>query len=272
MNAGASFGDRTMNLLNDKRTASVASTVDVELIRIEKSDFFDITNVRDEKGMVNRAAKLLQISHFASAPGGFVERIAPFTQIITYEPNENIIFEGTDNYKLFFIVKGICHCTKVVPFVKRLVSSTYSGKTYKVIAHESGTVLQSDDEPFKEQLKIQELDTGDFYPDIPPPKEAKKNEDVLYINKNQYLEQLKAEDPADMSTKAYVSVVANTKVEVVALSRIDYAEYATSDMILSIINSKTVFKVPITKLQETYLEKRQWDVHKKKVVADVLKK
>jgi hypothetical protein len=43
MNAGASFGDRTMNLLNDKRTASVASTMDVELIRIDKSDFFDVS-------------------------------------------------------------------------------------------------------------------------------------------------------------------------------------------------------------------------------------
>jgi hypothetical protein len=42
MNAGASFGDRTMNLLNDKRTASVASTMDVELLRIEKADFFDV--------------------------------------------------------------------------------------------------------------------------------------------------------------------------------------------------------------------------------------
>ena len=45
MNAGASFGDRTMNMLNDKRTASVASTMDVELIRIDKSDFFDASSI-----------------------------------------------------------------------------------------------------------------------------------------------------------------------------------------------------------------------------------
>lgn len=42
MNAGASFGDRTMNMLNDKRTASVATTTETELIRIDKSDFFDV--------------------------------------------------------------------------------------------------------------------------------------------------------------------------------------------------------------------------------------
>ena len=42
MNAGASFGDRTMNLLNDKRTACVGSTMDVELLSIAKADFFDV--------------------------------------------------------------------------------------------------------------------------------------------------------------------------------------------------------------------------------------
>ena len=42
MGAGASFGDRTMNMLNDKRTASVASTGDVELLKIDKTDFFDV--------------------------------------------------------------------------------------------------------------------------------------------------------------------------------------------------------------------------------------
>jgi hypothetical protein len=40
--AGTSFGDRTMNMLNDKRTASVASTMDIEMLKIDKTDFFDV--------------------------------------------------------------------------------------------------------------------------------------------------------------------------------------------------------------------------------------
>jgi hypothetical protein len=42
--AGTSFGDRTMNMLNDKRTASVASTKDIEMLKIDKTDFFDVLN------------------------------------------------------------------------------------------------------------------------------------------------------------------------------------------------------------------------------------
>lgn len=48
MSAGLSFGDRTMHLLNDVRTANVGSISDVELIKVDKSDFFDVTNKVDE--------------------------------------------------------------------------------------------------------------------------------------------------------------------------------------------------------------------------------
>ncbi len=36
LNAGDSFGDRTMNQTNDKRTASVSSSTEVYLLHIDK--------------------------------------------------------------------------------------------------------------------------------------------------------------------------------------------------------------------------------------------
>jgi hypothetical protein len=231
-----------------------------------------ITNVRDEKGMASRSAKLLQIPHFAAAPGGFVERITPFTQIITYEPNEVILAEGIANYKLFWLIRGTCHCLKTVPLIKRLMNSNYAGKTYKFLASEAGMTLGPEDELFKEKLTIHELDPGQNFPDLPLPKGAKAHEDVLYVNKKDYIDQLKKEEPDDEDTKAYISVVAKSKVEVVCVNQTDYCEYADADMLLSIINSKSVFRPAMKTLQDSYLEKRQWQTFKKKLVSEVTSK
>ncbi|KAK6096689.1 hypothetical protein MT418_003512 [Batrachochytrium dendrobatidis] len=47
LNTGDSFGDRTMNLLNDRRTACVGTTTYTELLRINKSDFFKVVLLLD---------------------------------------------------------------------------------------------------------------------------------------------------------------------------------------------------------------------------------
>lgn len=214
----------------------------------------------------------MQVPHFASAPGGFVERITPFVQIITFEPGEQIVNEGSQNYKLFWLVKGTCHCIKILPLVKRLMNANYAGKTYKVIPNNPGMVLEKNDEAIREQVNIQEMEIGSHFPDLPLPRGAKPMEEVLYVNKREYMEQIKKEDPTEDSTKAFVSIIAKTKVEVACVNQTDYVEFANNDMILSIINSKNIFRVPIAQLQDSYLEKRQWVSYKKKLVNEVTSK
>jgi hypothetical protein len=161
---------------------------------------------------------------------------------------------------------------KIVPFVKRLVSSNYAGKTYQVLAHENNTVLGTDDELFKEVLTIQEIEPGHNFPDMPLPKGAKIEEDTLYVNKKEYKEQLQKEDPSDLNNQAFVSILAKTKIEVACIKITDYADFATNDMLLEIINSKIIFRLPMNKLQESYLEKRNWQMYKKKLMSEVTHK
>ncbi len=149
------------------------------------------------------------------------------------------------------------------------MNANYAGKTYKVVPHEPGMVLEKTDEALKELVTIQEMEIGSHFPDLPLPKGAKPTEECLYINKRDYAEQLKKEDPTEGAAKAFVSIVAKTKVEVACVNQTDYVEFANNDMILSIINSKNLFRVPIAQLQESYLEKRQWVSYKKKLVNQV---
>ena len=211
----------------------------------------------------------MQVPHFSSAPGGFVERIAPFIQLITYEPNERILNEGAENNKIFWLLKGSCHCTKLLPFIKRLVNSNYAGKTYQILPSKPGDVLGPDDEILREFVTIHEVEPGNNFPDMPVPRGSNPAEEVLYVNKKEYGEQLRKEDPTDMTSKADVSVIAKTKVEVAIINRVDYADYANIDMILEIINTKNIYRVPMNQLQDSYMEKRNWATYKKKLISEV---
>lgn len=223
--------------------------------------------------MASRAAKILQVPHFSTAPGGFVERIAPFVQVITYEPNEYILNEGAENNKIFWLLKGTCQCIKMLPFTKKTVNETYSGKNIQVRPFIAGkTVLEPGEEFFYEFATTQEVELGQNFVDLPVPTGGSLTEHCFYVNKRDYLEQLKNEDPRDLNSKAAVSIVAKTKVEALCINRVDYANLASNDMLLSIINSKGIYRIPISQLQESYLTTRKWNAHKKKVVADVVTK
>ena len=223
--------------------------------------------------MASRSAKILQIPHFSTAPGGFVERITPFSQVITYEPNEYILREGVENNKIFWLVKGSCQCIKMLPFVKKTITENYAGKKVQVIPLEVGkTKLEKDDEFMYEFATIYEIEPGFNFPEIPVPNGSSLTNEVFYVNKKEYSEQLAKEDPSDMNSKAAVSIVAKTKVEVICVNRSDYTSIASTDMILTIINSKNIYRIPISQLQESYLEGRKWNQYKKKVMSDVVSK
>ncbi|KAI8925291.1 hypothetical protein BC831DRAFT_277077 [Entophlyctis helioformis] len=282
LNAGESFGDRTMNLLNDKRTASVATTVESEFLKIDKSDFFDITNVRDEKSIANRIAEVSRIPLFASTRFGFVEKMTSFCQFVTYEPNETIVLEGSSNIRVYWVLKGVCKCFKVVPFHRKRLGTTYEAgdKTmlvpYDPASHAGGQVKEED--IVKQLLAIQELEFGSYFPDFPPPPVPSGADAAggvgssLYnptFDKAAYIKLLETEDPTNPRTKAAASVVATTKVEVLCMNRAELAKIASESMLQELIAQDHVFNVTLAQLQEAYLGKLNWDNYRKKVSDEV---
>jgi hypothetical protein len=132
--------------------------------------------------------------------------------------------------------------------------------------------LEPDEEFLYEFVTTQEVDVGQNFVDFPVPTGGSLTEHCFYVNKKDYMEQIRKEDPGDLNNKAAVSIFAKTKVEVICINRIDYALLASTDMILLLINSKDIYRIPLLQLQESYLTTRKWNAHKKKVIADVVTK
>lgn len=161
----------------------------------------------------------------------------------------------------------------MLPFTKKTVNETYGAKTVQVSPYETGkSGLDAGEEFFYEFAITHEVELGGNFVDLPVPTGGSLTEHCFYVNNRDYLEQLKNEDPSDLNSKAGVSIVAKTKVEALCINRVDYIRLATNDMILSIINTKDIYRIPIAQLQESYLNTRKWNAYKKKVVADVVSK
>eukprot|EP00842_Homolaphlyctis_polyrhiza_P004546 jgi/Hompol1/5092/HPOL_000488-RA len=269
MNAGDSFGDRTMNLLNDKRTASVATTMESEFLIIDKADFFNITNVNDGKHIANRIAEINKIPLLSAAEGAFAEKIVAFSQFVTYEPNEPIVLEGANNYKIYFIVRGVCKCMKVVPFHKKHLGTNYeSGDKTMLVPYDPTTQPSNKHLDIVETLlAIQDMITGDYFP--PLPNLLGELYSVRSIDKDKYIKLLEVEDPSKDTHTLRCSVVATTKIEILSINVVEFVRYAPESMLYEMLQQDHVFNVPIAQLQEVYLGKVNWDKYRKKISDEV---
>ncbi|KAL2916040.1 hypothetical protein HK105_204464 [Polyrhizophydium stewartii] len=271
LNAGESFGDRTMNLLNDKRTASVATTTDSEFLKIDKSDFFDITNIYDEKHMANRIGEISQIPLIGAAEGGFLEKIKSFCSFITFEPNEPIVLEGSSNVKVYWILKGTCKCLKVVPFMRKHLGATYeSGERTVLVPYDPllrTSALKDDDDITRQLLAINELSFGDYFPDFPAAPEDYLDHGAF--DRAGYTAPIESEDPTHPNAKAAASVVAATRVEVICVNRAEFVRIAPDSVLRRLMTQDHVFKVPLSQVQDLYLSKLSWGNYRKKVSDEV---
>ncbi|KAJ3414967.1 hypothetical protein HDV05_005798 [Chytridiales sp. JEL 0842] len=265
LNTGECFGEYVSE--NVKRTVSIACTMPTELLVVDKEAYCIIRHMTDKENIETRVAALSQVPHFSQAPFSVVEKAAQAAQLFTFQPQETIVFEGVENYKIFWIVSGSCRAVKLVPFLKRLTTpdcATHS-KKYTFIPYEEGvTQIGPNDKLVMQLLKIRELGGGDHFPEMNAAVNMKR------FNKIELMSYLSADAPNRTDAKSYVSVIATTKVEVVGMTRVDYARVATNDMILRVLEDRALLHIPMRQLQDSMLRKRSWELFKKKIVEEII--
>ena len=69
-----------------------------------------------------------------------------------------------------------------------------------------------------------------------------------------------------IDSKSYVSIIATTKVEVICMKRIDYARVSSNEMILKLLADRELLRIPIETLQKIMIERRTWELFKKREV------
>ncbi|KAI9190716.1 uncharacterized protein BJ171DRAFT_67807 [Polychytrium aggregatum] len=197
-----------------------------------------------------------------------------------YEAREIMIVEGAQSACVHWILKGSCRALKKVKFVKRETGTIIGGgKKYSLVAYTDGMPLEETDEVVEQMLCAMELTPGSLYPEFPRYKHYSNQESSIQmalsdeernINKLELIARLTYEDPDDQALGSYYSIVANTKCEIAVMSRVDYVRLASNEMVKSVLMDRESYIVPVQRLQDVFLEKRNWDMYKRKVVAGLV--
>ncbi|KAI8925286.1 hypothetical protein BC831DRAFT_512637 [Entophlyctis helioformis] len=281
LNPGDSFG--RVQLLKDNNTACISTLMDTELLRIDKEEAAKTSVLNDQQETLSQ---LRRVPHF-SLSDSFIKECSSMFTVLTYEPNETILFEGAKNVLLHWIVVGQCRCTKVVPFLQRKVK-TGAATTRTVLfphttpnsassssAHDQSLMHQVAGEVVSEEivnnlLTIHELGFGDHFPDLPKPPGFAWITEAMF-ERHKYLDYLESMPPQQPEAKSFTSVVANSKVVIASIPLVDYARVAPPKMVLWMFNNACMPVTSVADLQQAYLEKRKWDTYKKEVVKELRK-
>ncbi|KAL2912918.1 hypothetical protein HK105_207589 [Polyrhizophydium stewartii] len=264
---GSSFGDRTMSVLNDKRTATVATVETTEILQIDKRDFMSIAESGSSKELAARAEQLRQLPDFASATKEFLESMLTYSQFVTIESQQTLSTQDTRVLQMFWVLSGSCRCVRTVPFLRRHAAQL-DGQ--QVVPYSTDLPIEPGDEVFSENLNICELSIGDHFPGLRLPSRCQlvrsPRGNVISLDRKECIRAW-AEDPNNVSP---VTVLTNTKVDIMIISQSEFLEMAPLDVLVVMFAQRTALDVPVRSLQMAYLQKRQWEHYKKKVTGEVL--
>ncbi|KAL2917589.1 hypothetical protein HK105_202875 [Polyrhizophydium stewartii] len=258
---GEGFGDRTMNVLHDKRTASVTTIDNTELLRIEKQDYIVYAKQASEE-LTSRIGKISMVRPF-DREAAAIEKLLPCMQFQQFEPQQIIFKDDTASHQLLWVLSGSCRCTKRVPFVKKRIQGEAG---FHYASWDPSRPLEPGEEVVEELLAITELSVGDSFPSLPNlPMPIDQNTMLPKFDRDHYIRLLKDAKPV----VSPVALVANTSMEIMSLSRLEFVQSVDEDSIQYMLEDQnSILNIPIGKLQEAFLQRRQWDTYKKKIRSE----
>ncbi|KAH9268167.1 hypothetical protein BASA84_000362 [Batrachochytrium salamandrivorans] len=237
---------------------SLATLEIVELLRVDKKDYIEYAKKASAE-LIGRASQIAATPPF-DRYSHIIDRLLPHVQFSSYEPQQTIIVENELNPLLMWVMSGSCRCTKHVPFIKKLTSGTnYGGQLFP---YDPALPLEPDNEIVNQLLSISTLSVGDNYPSLPNlPMPTDPRTLIQKFDRNHYLCVLYDQDIAVNS----VNLVANTNTEVMFIARNEFVKVAEADLLEYLLESHDgLMSIPLLKLQEAFLQGKQWDSYKKK--------
>ncbi|KAI8910284.1 hypothetical protein EDD86DRAFT_246666 [Gorgonomyces haynaldii] len=241
MNAGTSFGDRTMMQLHDKRTACVASTTIVELLKIDKADYFKIA----VQGQHSEKIISLNKIHMFKDSSLNMEKAATFFKLLNYEKDEVIFQQDSQLLELFWIVQGSVRVVGSIPFMTK---RTQIGR--KIVTQMRECLLDEkpgQDETYTPQLlTLHTIDEGCSFPPMP------------------------CLDENDPMSWCSTSFVADKKCYIASIQFVDFCSIAPPELLLDLLQHPHVAPFNLLQIQQAYLSKVNWESHKKSVLKKII--
>ncbi|KAI9351491.1 hypothetical protein BDR26DRAFT_851155, partial [Obelidium mucronatum] len=267
---GDTFGNSTKGCW----TATVRCKEDTELLIVSQNDYVEIMDLGNEEQIALHMKHLSEIPHFAKHQP-YQHLLKPFasvSQLFSFHPQEPIIHEGVENFSVFWILSGTCRAVKLVPFLRRKEMATAAAtpaaaaaaaaakKKYMLAEYEPGTtVIQEGEKVVMQLLTIRELGPGDYFPDLTCHEYDENSNNSggglkgNVLSRSGLLARLNDTTPSRPDSRSYVSIIANTKVEILGMTRLDYTRLASTEMILESMSEGGKLRVPLDALQKSVL-------------------
>lgn len=229
-------------------------------LRIDKSDYFDIVSVGDSRQLPYLLGHLENIPLFANTSGGFLEKLATLCNLVSYDANQTIITEDSSQDTIYFVLTGTCRCTRIVPFMKRLVKTSHKdGKQYDCRPCQMNAIPGEGEERINELLTMsQQLVAGDYFPAI---ESAQPFFEALYgINS--------AEKERPL-VSAQASIITNTKVEVVTISIYEFVQLSGKRLLMKMEEETHPLKTDMESLQKAFMAKLRWNQYRNHILTSL---
>ncbi|KAJ3119702.1 hypothetical protein HK098_005223 [Nowakowskiella sp. JEL0407] len=127
LDAGTVFGHMT-DADDEKRTSSIISTLETEVLRVDKDDYLDILRAEESEvaktklEMFKKHPSFCGVVESAERNGdseclNVVSKLCKVSEIVEFEPHDVIVSEGVPTQFIYLLVEGTCKALKAVPFV-----------------------------------------------------------------------------------------------------------------------------------------------------------
>ncbi|KAH6602416.1 hypothetical protein BASA61_001128 [Batrachochytrium salamandrivorans] len=214
---------------------SLATLEIVELLRVDKKDYIEYAKKASAE-LIGRASQIAATPPF-DRYSHIIDRLLPHVAAV---------------------VPSMCHLSR-----NSLQEQTMAGNSFRTIP---ALPLEPDNEIVNQLLSISTLSVGDNYPSLPNlPMPTDPRTLIQKFDRNHYLCVLYDQDIAVNS----VNLVANTNTEVMFIARNEFVKVAEADLLEYLLESHDgLMSIPLLKLQEAFLQGKQWDSYKKKIKAE----
>ncbi|KAL2917598.1 hypothetical protein HK105_202884 [Polyrhizophydium stewartii] len=261
--AGDSFGDLSLRIIAEKmyetrRTASISTVVDTELLRIEKEDYMMIRSISNQAQREANVQRLYDLPYFCG-DREIVERIAEHASFTTFQPNQVIVSEGSTALQMYWVMSGSCKAYKMMHTVRR---KNAKGKDVIKILDDKDTSYDArlDEKPTYEMMSLFDFEPGDFFPAMTPPSQPVLPGDDS--SKLQYVAELGKNDELGVGVVSQCTVMSGTFVELMMIPQHYFALLATPTMVVQALDDGH-FKITTEEIVAAFEKRSKWQEYRK---------
>ncbi|KAJ3114039.1 hypothetical protein HDU96_002627 [Phlyctochytrium bullatum] len=308
--SGESFGELAF-INGNIRLASITTKRTTEFLIIERQHFEKVMSISQDTDIREKMAAMREVAIFKTLSVN-LGNLARYVDIKTYPPNGVIVCEGDLCEYVYFLRSGTCRVIKAIPFLKipisrdKYVFRPVHGNAAKGAAGKAANLkgislaatplpeatdpasLFSEDPPYDSLTSlssslpsaaaaagpacattglgaatlvtkfvvVQYLHPGDHFYD----GDSSKTPRELYL-------------ASGLGTSASrSSVVANLKTELLRISKLDFNKFATKATWREFVERTDRAVPPIERLSEAYMGKREWELYKRGIVEEVVRR